>query len=76
MKTYCNSSTVITVHAKRYAKGQLKGYWRGYLKITHRATIDGKDHVCNQYEWLPDYMGHLTRQDAIECASKLKDRLL
>ena len=76
MSTYCNSSTVITMHAKRYTKGELKGSWRGFLKITHRATIDGKEHVCRQYHWTPDYMGHISRTDALKAAEMLKGHLL
>ena len=76
MKTYCNSSTEITLHAKRYTTGVLKGSWRGYVKITHRATIDGKDHVCHMYEYQPAYMGHNTREDAIKTARQIKDRMM
>ena len=76
MKTYCNSLTRITTHAKRYTKGELKGSWRGYVKVTHTATIDGKDHVCRQYHWTPDYIGHLTRADALKSAQQIVDRLL
>ncbi len=76
MKTYCNSLTTITLHAKRYTKGELKGTWRGYVKITHYATIDDKDHICKQYHWTPDYIGHLTREDALASAQIVKDQLL
>lgn len=75
MNNYCNSSTTITLHAKRYTKGELRGTWRSYVKVTHRATIDGKDHVCRQYHWTPDYMGHRTRGEALESAKLVKEGL-
>lgn len=73
---YFNSSTTITLHAKRYTKGELIGTWRPYLKITHRATIDGREHIKFDYRYAPDYMGHLTRKDALETAKKMKENLL
>ncbi len=76
MNTYCNSWTKITLHAKRYSKGELKGYWRGYVRVTHGATIDGKEHICHNNYWAPDYMGHLTREDALKSAEIVKSHLL
>lgn len=59
------SYTRTSLHAKRYTAGELKGTWRGYVKVEYFVK-DAK--IRPSYFWTPDYMGSPTREDALKMA--------